>query len=564
MNKRILGLSTLCLLSGMTVSTLASCGGIRRGGGGDKIDSSKLQIYIHNFSGGFGDDWLADLKTEYEDLHKEDQYDDKTGVQLVITGDKKVFNGPEILTNKYDIYFAEQAKYPYYVANQYLEDISEAITGENPYEPGKTIADKMDDTQKAFYGYDGATKYYGIPHYSGVYGINYNIDLFKDRGYYYKKGHPEVSEKKAWDQYFIDVYGDDMAPGPDGIEGTYDDGLPETLDEFYWLCDKIANDGRNALVWAGANYTDYTAQYASALASSLNGAEATGVQYSFDGTLNNLVTVSNGTVTPDASSTTITDANGYEATRTSGRYYALTALEKMINTTKWHHPKNMNASQTHLTAQMSFVTGVEGQDDSGKDSAMLIDGSWWQAEAAQAWDYMEKNCTGKQSPLERDFGYMPFPKVNKSDAYTPTYQDQLNSLQFVKAGISETKKAVAIDFLQFINTDEKLAQFTETTYTTRCLNYTLTEEQLSKISLYGRHLYEYKHAASTKVVYPMSKNPIYVNNQDSFVPYKYFKSTINGSTIQFPAEAFKLGKGNAEDVFNGSYTFFKNLWKSVA
>ena len=58
------------------------------GGGGntEKIDTSRTQLYVFNFYGGYGSDWLTAAKARYEELHKDDVYEDgKKGIQIIIS-----------------------------------------------------------------------------------------------------------------------------------------------------------------------------------------------------------------------------------------------------------------------------------------------------------------------------------------------------------------------------------------------------------------------------------------------------------------------------------------------
>lgn len=578
---RMFKLGILPLLLSSTL--LASCGGSSGGDNGEnsgntqeEVDDTKFQLRIHNFAGGYGTDWLNHVKEAYETLHAHDTYEGgKVGIQIHISGDKTTFDGPEISAKPYEIYFAEQSKYAYYASSGYIEDITEAVSGANPYEKNKTIESKMDDTQKAFYGYtldDGKTHYYGIPHYSGTYGINYNIDLFEKEGLFFKKNHPDVSLKDDYNKYFTDDRSD-LAFGPDGQEGTGDDGLPETFQEFYFLCDYINSLGIYPIVYAGSNYTDYTANFIGCMLGGLLGKDQTTIQYSFNGNAMDLVKIGNdGTPLFDANGNpvlednpiAITDQNGYDVTRSRARYDVLSFLDTIFdNSSKWIHDRSKNQSYKHLDAQRDFIYGKQGNKGKGKDVAMLIDGSWWQAEAKSAWEYMEKNFQGKQSPMVRNFGLMPFPKARKEDAYHSTYLDVLNSLEFVRKGVTPEQKKVSVDFLQFMNTDEQLAKFTETTYVTRCLNYTLSDEQLNKLSIYGKSLYNLKHDSKTEIIYPFSKNNIYANHQELFEPGAYFRSKVNGRTYNYPAEPFRQNICDAKTLFQESYAYYKNQWPSL-
>lgn len=42
----------------------------------EKIDTSRTQLYVFNFYGGYGSDWLAAAKKRYEKLHENDVYEE--------------------------------------------------------------------------------------------------------------------------------------------------------------------------------------------------------------------------------------------------------------------------------------------------------------------------------------------------------------------------------------------------------------------------------------------------------------------------------------------------------
>lgn len=41
----------------------------------EKIDTNRTQLYVFNFYGGYGSDWLNSAKARYEELHKDDVYE---------------------------------------------------------------------------------------------------------------------------------------------------------------------------------------------------------------------------------------------------------------------------------------------------------------------------------------------------------------------------------------------------------------------------------------------------------------------------------------------------------
>ncbi len=182
MTKGLKKLLTL-LLAGLLCFPIAACGGTRGPGGGggggfqqEEIDPDRYQLYVYNFNGGYGSDWLAAVKTRYEELHKNDVYPGgKVGVQIYINPQKTSIESitNQILDNRDEIYFTEYAYYYTLKDAGVLRDITDAVTADlaaygDP--EGTTIESKMTGEQKAYYGItedDGKVHYYGLPHYSG-------------------------------------------------------------------------------------------------------------------------------------------------------------------------------------------------------------------------------------------------------------------------------------------------------------------------------------------------------------------------------------------------------------
>lgn len=75
MKKRVGSLLAAVLL------LLTAGGGLTACGDSQGIDETKTQLYIGNFDGGFGDEWLSVLGDRFEELHANDSYEDgKLGV----------------------------------------------------------------------------------------------------------------------------------------------------------------------------------------------------------------------------------------------------------------------------------------------------------------------------------------------------------------------------------------------------------------------------------------------------------------------------------------------------
>lgn len=192
------GCSVLLVLT-MSISllSLAACGGGKETDSDEEqVDNEKTQLYVFNFAGGYDAEWLVAAKERFEELHKDDVYEEgKKGVQIVVNNSKSSADSlmNQIEYNVEEVYFTELAYYYTLKEAGVLGDITEAVTkdlSEYGDEAGSTILSKMSDEQKAFYGIeeDGETHYYGVPHYAGYTSLIYNVDLFDEEKYYFADG----------------------------------------------------------------------------------------------------------------------------------------------------------------------------------------------------------------------------------------------------------------------------------------------------------------------------------------------------------------------------------------
>ena len=63
------------------VATFASCGA-----SGEKIDKTKTQLYVSHFTAGFGNEWIHEMDTKFEEAYKDVSFEDgKTGVQVIVS-----------------------------------------------------------------------------------------------------------------------------------------------------------------------------------------------------------------------------------------------------------------------------------------------------------------------------------------------------------------------------------------------------------------------------------------------------------------------------------------------
>ena len=571
MKKLLLGALSLIMALGCTVA----CGGNNNGGTSDGGSASEkpsgvtnpYALKVFNFNGGYGSEWLSTLEKRYEaeKAGKTITIDGKTydGIDVQIDAVKKVMKEMagtyNFATNH--VYFHEDVWYTTYLRNgNTFAEMTEALTTDNPYEPGTTLESKLSAEQKAYFNVDG--KYYGIPHYAGYVGVNYDIDLFEEKGYYLKDGYSYNGDTATLAACFTNVAAEKTA-GPDGKKGTDDDGLPTTYDEFFMLCGWITQNGDTPITWDNGNRQKYLNWFISSLAASYEGLEQTNLNYTFSGMAKNLVSVANdGTVTK-LPETEISSENGYELAKQAGKYYGLTFIEQLAKNDWYYSP----AGLTNTDAQDKFIQGI------GETYvAMLMDGVWWENEADST--FTSEELAGMPSRKDRNYGFMPLPAATNEKATERakalnagkngyTLLDTHNSLCFIGKGLSEDARKLAIDFIQFAYTDNSLAEFSITTDTTKALKYTMSDADKAKMSAYGRSIINMQERAD--VVYSFSREKFYQDNEASLADYDAaFRAEVDGNTLSVPLDSFVGGK-SVKTYFDGLYTYRKNtLWNSLA
>ena len=535
----------------------------------EQIDTSKTQLYINNYGGGYGTGWLRAVKERFEEIHKDDEWEDgKKGVQIYVTSPKTAATSAGIRNNRDEVYFSEYSYYRSLKADGVLLDITDAVTADlKDYgdTAGKTIESKMTAQQREFFGIseNASTHYYGLPHYAGYTGITYNVDLFDEKGYYFVDGYETKSKK------FLFYYNNaEKSSGPDGIKGTSDDGLPETYDDFFLLLQQMQSEGVVPISWNGTHNASYLTYLLSSLVADYEGVDQMMLNYTFDGgEATDLGTIQNGEFVKDANPTPINATNGYDIYRQQGKYEALEFLRKLVvkSNNDLHHDLAFNGGYSHMDAQRDFLyAGVDGVT---APIGMLVDGIWWQSEATATFNGMSKQYGEEYSKENRNFAFMPLPKatrekanVNKTngaDAKKLTLYDHIYSMCFVKGNIAEWKKPLALDFVKFVHTDESLVEFTTVTNAPKAFDYEMTDAQLTKLSPFGRSVIELQQKAD--IVYPYSTSPLYVNRQSQFVAgasYRYDERN------QYPATYMREHGVTAAAYFSKMCSYYKglNIW----
>lgn len=548
----------------------------------EKVDTNKTQLYIHTYDGGFGTEWLRKAKTSYELLRANDSLESgKKGVQIMIEANKSAKSADDIKNNTQELYFLQESKALNLFKQGAIEDITSVVTGDNKYEPGVTIESKLNDSQKAFFKNDG--KYYAFPHYVGSWGISYNKDIFEERGYYIVKG---CENETDIDFKFIGTEkGLEKSLGRDGVAGTEDDGLPESYQDYIDLCEFISRDnGHIPFTFSNAQKDTYVSSVINALFMDAVGAEEAAKMLGCGGTagavLNNLVNIDfeeekplnermgsiiagdkefMGVSYSTEDNVTVSDAlnNGWQFYRNENYLKALLFMEKLLTTEKNGAPKYFKNEVVTNGSSYNYKSAQSDMVAPNTKVCMIFEGEWWENEAApQISDYH----------TNYNFGWMPLPRPDRSMKHKNVFVDTMDCVAIVKKGLSQVKKDLAFDFMQYTSTKEKLVEFTKTTNTVKGLDYKLTSaeatELKSSLSALGKSIMDFKENADV-LSCDTSDAQFMTNLYDAHVFDRYVSTRCTtGFTrpVSYILKKWTDGQVLMKDYFAGTATHYKNTW----
>ncbi len=505
--KKLLRSLVALILGVCTLSGVFGCGGVNPYEG-------KTIINFGCYDGGWGREWLDKAIEKFEQMYPE--YHVAVDYNKSYSG-STLYGKIDVIPQ--DIYYGGLNLYDYLETGK-LMNITDVVTtplneylsdSQIPVTETKTIASKiwkdMDDYCKS---YDG--KYYNTPFGGGFYSLNYDRDLFNSKRLF-------IAKDGTW----CNLSGD-LSVGQDGVEGTYDDGLPVTYDEFKDLLSRMSKNNVIPFTWSSIN--GYTQHFAHAFAVAQDGADVFNTFKFMQGTY---------TFAGDSEPTTITKANAYLLRNTKGKFDALTFAKDVIEG-GYYDPQAGAASMDFLTAQDTYLMSIENsKHGSGKPIAFFIDGGHWYNEAKNTLAEMADMSDDYQ---DRKFGVMPFPWFPDATATKSTY-----FLSSAAASIFIRKNAVEAEgckkLLAFLNSDEALRISSTTCGVIRYMNFELTEADLQQMPYYYRTMQE--AARSSDVCYNLCDNPVIFKNYDYFdeMGWEWSCSTANGTVLNNPLNNFK-------------------------
>lgn len=486
-----------------------------------KEDKFKTTLYVGTFDNAFGTEWLQSLKENFEAAYANVSFEEgKMGVVIDYEPNRGLVGMTSFDTFSYDVIFTEQLPYYNFVSAGQLVDITDIVTTANESDAGKTIVDKMNSQQQAGYSVDG--KYYALPHTSGSMALFYDVDMFVRNSLYFDTNGG-----------FTNGVNSQKSAGPDGISGTYDDGMPATIAQLKLLCEEMSDQGINPINYAGS-VNEYVSLWLTTLILNLVPAAESELLWSLNGSSSTLIDKinSDGSVSymPE---TAITQENGYLLMRQEGRYEAMKLFQELFEDGRFY--SKSQSTYSHVEAQHDFMKGTYSKiNKNGSKIGLLIEGTWWETESSSYYEEMVDGGMGDgASRANRNFAVMPFPKLNENSLGQNIALEWRNSTALIPSRIPEYKIDLAKEFLKYCYTDKALNDFTRVTGTTIGVNYDVTEDVKKTLPSYSKALIEYN--ANSKVIQPIAQNEYYQKNQSFFTNHVYgWQAKVEGLTFSYP------------------------------
>lgn len=552
--KKLMG-GLLCAVFVFGSTVMSACKPQGDNNNDDPVNSEMTQLYVGVYDGGFGSDFVYEFKEEFEELYKDYEFADGTkGVQIRIRADKNyelttMSSGVEGWDR--DIYFSAASwDYNKLAKQGAFLDITDVVT-ENLPDEGTSIAGKMKDSYRDWYCIDG--KYYGVPQYEAGSGLNYDVDMFNNNKLYISKANENDTNLSK--KFSCGENDEGRAYGPDGVQGTYDDGLPATYDDFFDLLDRMVQLGITPVLWAG-KLQAYMSSFLMNVYADYEGAANIKTHFDFAGDTK-IIESFNADGTPVIVDKTITTAtNGYDVFKQPGIYYALEFLYKIMeNSNYYNYTDCLGGAVDHLGSQEKFLFGDLLNDPIG----ILIEGPWWYNEAKGAREDLQEEFPGQ----EHRYAVMPMPKAPGCETTKVTVLDAVSSCTFINAKINKNKVDIAKKFVQFCLTNKNLSKFTRSTSTTCPYEYTMSAEDLAKTSHLGKQMYALHSSADYCM--PYSQCATFLGTPSVATPGGFWQCLTSGvPSMSFQNQIESNNGLTARGYFESMGQYFKAKWSTMA
>ena len=474
----------------------------------DVIKEDAKQIVVGVYLGGYGSEFVRDIKADFEAKHANDKFaDGTTGVQLQVVENKNISTN-KLIDNyqswEYDLMFSNEGQRIHsMIERDQLLPITDVVTQTLPGE-NRSIKDKMYASSIDWAtGDDG--EIYTIPWTEGGYSLEYDITAFEENNLYFAENGVD----------FVTSPDDPRSKGPDGKTGivdgkdyTVDDGLPATYDDFFKVCNKMLDCSIIPVAWTGtfpaymdafaaALYYDYEGSSAVAAGKDVNTFIDTRTTYKGE---TDYISGWNADGTPQISYETVTNQTANKVFYQPGVYYALDFIERIVDVPEYYTV----VAADHIGTQ----TEVYYSTKKGQTIGFLMDGNWWYNECKSArLDFDDRN------PGEAHvYGQLPFPKAKAGMESPSTFSSQTQGAMIMSNKYKNDTEKVALvkEIIQILFSDAGLVNFTQKTNTSAPYNYSMTEEELAVCDPYGQQQYKLHTTANYAVT--LRKNKIALSN----------------------------------------------------
>ena len=545
-------------------------------------DPNKTQIFVSVFDGGYGTEWIDKAAAEFN----EGLEDYEVIVQPNKTEEGNILSTFQSGYPSADIYYTSTlTNIKSMIGGGYLIDLSDVYTRKGAAEDSLTIEGKMRDAdlyKEAFSDtVSGTDGIYALPYGDSFIAPVYDNDTFIEKGW---AKLADVNELAAVAASGITAHagtilvnsvetpalifdsatrktnfeaGDPiLSAGKDGVYGTYDDGQPQTVEEYTALINMIVGQGNKAFIFSGS-YLDYSLPFTDMIFAQYAGTDAYLDFFTYEGQA--------------ADGTPITRENGYLVWENEG-------LELAINYTynylygggQNYHPASDSQSVSHSGAQNNFILGYKGES-SNPLAAMLMDGPWWEYEARAMFNDPEVISDGRGYG-ERDYRYMLFPYMDGQKGIGGEGGEEDNDrgsvlsatdtgAVFAYKGKDETKNELIKDFIALTTSDKYLREFSKSGGL-RPFNYELSDEEYAALTPGQQAAWDIHNdteniAFVRKNVY-RQLDPIGYATSKTMTDYSCM---IDNTLYSIPFEAFTAKRGITADSYIAAMkTYYRGQW----
>lgn len=516
--RNFIKISAMVMAAALCASSVVMAGCDRKNQGvqGEKYDETKTQLFVQNFDGGGGSQWLYDVKDRFEEKYKDVSFEDgKRGVQLMITPNKVVGTAFSPKTSSQEVFFIEAMSYfDYASAGDILDisDIAEKVFAQEGVSIDESYYNALSAIDKDG---NGKGEVYALPHYEFYSGVAYNKNIWNTYALYFEGDANGYANIENGEYVYTNKAGT-LSRGPDRKRGTNDDGLPETWEEFFALCDYMLSRSVTPINITG-QYQSYFYYFLYSAVADYGGYDELNALISYDGALEYVTGI---TENPESflgydftkQSVEINNSNGYLGSKAASKFVALAVAEKLLakenGTYKYFHQPSLLSTVSHLDAQEYYINSQYYNTP----IAMHIDGSWWENEASEAFASLAK-IDPQSSKMNSSYGWMSLPtsidRNDRSDAeLKQTAYDQIRAYAAINANIAAEKIDLAKEFLAFCYSKEELQLYTQSTGLPKGLHYELTDSNLNQMSSYAKDLWNYRK--NRTIVHPITNNPLVI------------------------------------------------------